>query len=229
MVQRKDTFDAYRQAQKKQRIELIAQALKILSNGKYANISRLAKDVSKLVAEFELQRHLSLGEGERGEVVKPMSHVTLLRSDDYRPLLEKALAVLPKSPRKTEVSISELEACKIRIMSLETQNQLLKEKIRTIDLGMTSEANFARLGYCATATVDLRVFYQKLELLLTILDGVQEQVSKAFKTVLEGDETDYYPKAGLYGPSGIIVELSALHELSSIRQEVNEWFEKNSD
>lgn len=227
MAQRKDTFDAYRQSQKKQRVELIAQALKILSNGKYANISRLAKDVSKLVTEFELQRHLSLSEGERGEVIKPMSHVTLLRSDDYRPLLEKALAVLPKFPQKTEVSISELEACRIRIMSLETQNQLLKEKIRTIDLGMTPEANLARLG--SSATVDLRGFYQKLELLLTILDGVQEQVSKAFKTVLEGDETDYYPKAGLYGPSGIIVELSALHELSSIRQEVNEWFEQNSD
>ncbi|WHH49610.1 hypothetical protein QFA96_16065 [Pseudomonas sp. Ap32] len=227
MVQRKDTFVAYRQAQKKQRVELIAQALKILSNGKYANISRLAKDVSKLVSEFELQRYLSLDEGERGDDFKPMSHVTLLRSDDYRPLLEKALVVSPKASQKTEISISELEACKIRIMSLETQNQLLKEKIRTIDLGLSSEANFARLG--SNASVDSRVFYQKLELVITILDGVQEQVSKAFKTVLEGDETDYYPRAGLYGPSGIIVELSALHELSSIRQEVIEWFERNSE
>ncbi len=221
MAKIKDTFDVYRQTQKKLRLDFISSALKILSNAKYSNVTRLARDVAKLVAEFEMKHFLSLPESERAEDLKPISHVTLLRNEDYRKVLEAALAV--DADKSSNVSvITDLEASKIRISSLETQNFLLKEKIRNMDLAISPGTSVARVGV-DSSVFDEAEYYGDLELLLTLVDGMREQLPDAYKTVLEGSESEHYPVAGYYGPFNLIVEISGLKRLSRIRKKVDAW------
>lgn len=220
MAKTKDTFEAYRQTQKKLRLDFIDKALKILSNANYSNVTRLAKDVAKLVTEFELKYYLSLNESERGSELKPISHVTLLRNEDYRRALESALVA--EVDNKSVSVITDLEASKIRISSLETQNFLLKEKIRSFDLAGSSTTTVPKIGV-SSSTFDEAEYFGDLELLLTLVDGMREQLPDAYKTVLEGDESAIYPIAGYYGPFNMIVEIAGLMRLSRIRAKVDAW------
>jgi hypothetical protein len=221
LAKTKDTFDAYRQTQKNLRIDFIAKALKILSNANYSNVTRLAKDVAKLVAEFEIKHYLSLAAGERAEEIKPISHVTLLRNQDYRKMLEAALNSDVENASNVSV-ITDLEASRIRISSLETQNFLLKEKIRNMDLVSSPGSGVSKIGG-GLATFDEAEYFADLDLMLTLVDGMQEQAFGAFKTVLEGSESEGFPTAGFYGPHGLIVKISGLRQLSRVREKLKAW------
>lgn len=211
---KKDTFDEYRENHRQQRIEFIRKALIVLSNAKYSNVTRLAKDVAKLVTEFELKAFFAQVESEREELCKPVSHVTLLRNTSYRKLLEDFLGAEAAVAATSGSVITDLEALRIRNASLESQNLLLKEKIRSIDLvALPAQGKIDQVvgDECETLRHALVTF-------LKMIDGMVEQASDIYKTVLEGEESDNFPEPGFYGPWAKISTLDELRELDRIRK-----------
>ncbi|MGJ7547661.1 hypothetical protein [Pseudomonas alloputida] len=211
---KKDTFDEYRENHRQQRIEFITKALLVLSNAKYSNITRLAKDVAKLVTEFELKAFFMQADAEREEVCKPVSHVTLLRNLNYRKILEDFMGSEVKSEAVSGGVITDIEALKIRNASLESQNSLLKEKIRSIDLGAFSSQSIRD----QSAEDEVEWLKHALNTLIKIIDGMVGQASDIYRTVLEGEESERYPEPGFYGPWEKISTLDELRELDRVRK-----------
>lgn len=208
-----DTFDKYREVTKALRLEFIRHALSMLSNAEYPNITRLARDVAKIVAELESSRKTGSPDAAGQDTSKPISHVTLLRNVSYRVLLEKFMKVESKSDSLPGQVLTELEAVRIRNASLESQIHLLKEKIRGIDLlgdrskkisSMHDEDAFAEL-------------IRSVSLLFKFLDGMVSQAADVYRTVLEGQETPMYKEPGFYGPWEKIASLDELRQLEKIR------------
>lgn len=211
---KKDTFDEYRENHRQQRIEFIRKALIVLSNAKYSNVTRLAKDVAKLVTEFELKAFFAQAESEREELCKPVSHVTLLRNTSYRKLLEDFLGTEAAVEAISGSVITDIEALRIRNASLESQNLLLKEKIRSIDL----VALPARGKIDQVEEDESETLRHALLTFLKMIDGMVEQAADIYKTVLEGEESDSFPEPGFYGPWAKISTLDELRELDRIRK-----------
>lgn len=213
---KKDTFDEYRENHRQQRIEFIRKALIVLSNAKYSNVTRLAKDVAKLVTEFELKAFFSQAESEREENCKPVSHVTLLRNLNYREILEDFMGAEAGSESISGGVITDIEALRIRNASLESQNFLLKEKIRSIDLAiLPSKGRRDQLTEDESESLK-----HALNTLLKIIDGMVGQASDIYKTVLEGEESERYPEPGFYGPWEKISTLDELRELDRVRKQL---------
>lgn len=215
MSKKSGTFDAYRAKQREARIDKIRAALKILSNANYSNVTRLAKDTAKVVTEFERAENDRLPSSERSDNVKDVSHVTLLRNREYRNLLEVALVKSQGVSIVDEPSISDFEALKIRNANLESQNAILKERIRSIDIGRDSphlESDGSIFEHKKNKDEDILF-------LIKLIDGMQQQLSEALKTVLPGEESSAYQVAGFYGPFGLIATFDEMMKLHRIRNE----------
>ncbi|PHN17221.1 hypothetical protein [Pseudomonas sp. ICMP 561] len=214
---RKDTFDEYRENHRQQRVDFIKRALVVLSNAKYVNVTRLARDVSKLVTEFEAKVHANKSESERDELCKPVSHVTLLRNISYRKILEDFMAVEARSGTLPGSVITDIEALRIRNASLESQNLLLKEKIRSVDLGVRQLDSSKR----EMSDDEFESLRKGVLTLIKIIDGMVGQASDIYITVLEGEESSEYPEAGFYGPWEKISTIDELRELERMRKRLH--------
>lgn len=214
MNKRSTTFDAFRAARKDSRLADIGSAIKLLGNASYSNLTNFSKDVAKLVHEFEVRRNDLKPESERIASLRKVSHVTILRNPAYRQLLEDAFGSKCGDVEPSKSGISDIEAYKIRVANLEFQNGLLKDRIRSIDLqGIEStlcpidEQAETALKQCA---LDIRF-------LIRVLDDAVTQLSKAYTTVLPGDESESRPEAGFYGPFALIATYEEMIHLQRLR------------
>lgn len=216
MARRTDTFDEYREKQKLARISYINSALRIISNSSYSNITRLAKDVSKVVTEIELKNYQALPLAERPKEIKPVSHVTLLRNAEYRALLEHSINISEKNNVAGTFSVSDFEALKIRNASLEAQVSLLKQTIINFDAG--------DLPFSSDENVKLedKVKYltNNVKFLLKFIDEMNDEARGVFVTVLAGEEDPMHSEPGFYGPMNLIATLEELKDLEKLRDEV---------
>ncbi|WP_095151304.1 hypothetical protein [Pseudomonas sp. Irchel s3b5] len=216
MARRTDTFDEYREKQKLARISNIQSALKIISNSSYSNITRLAKDVSKVVTEIELKNYEALPLAERPKEIKPVSHVTLLRNAEYRALLKDSLNISEKDCVAVTISSSDFEALKIRNAGLEAKVSLLKQTIINLDAGnLPTDSD-------QSVKLEEKVEYLRdnVRFLLRLIDDMNNDVPGVFVTVLDGEEDPRYSEPGFYGPMNLIATLEELKDLEKLRDEV---------
>lgn len=216
MARRTDTFDEYREKQKIARISYIHSALKVLSNASYSNITRLAKDVSKVVTEIELKHHQALPFAERPNEIKPVSHVTLLRNSDYRELLERSLNISAEDSVAVTFSVSDFEVLKIRNASLEAQVTLLKQTIRNFDAGELPASSDENVKL----EEKVKHLGENIKFLLKLISDMNSEVPGVFVTILPGEEGAIHPVPGFYGPMNLIATLEELESLEKLRDEV---------
>ena len=216
MARRTDTFDEYREKQKLARISNINSALKIISNSSYSNITRLAKDVSKVVTEIELKNYQALPLAEKPKEIKPVSHVTLLRNAEYRALLEHSINISQKGSVAVTFSASDVEALRIRNASLEAQVSLLKQTIVNFDAGDLP------VGLDGNAKLEEKVKYLtgNVKFLLKFIDDMNSEARGVFVTVLAGEEDPMHSEPGFHGPMNLIATLEELKDLERLRDEV---------
>lgn len=218
-MKRSQTFNEYRRKHEAKRLQFITEALKILSNAKYSNVTSFAKDVAKLVTEYELSRNTSSQDGTVVVPNKPMSHVTLLRNKAYRDLLERFLKINQKIPDTTNLSISDNEALKFEIASLRKKNQWLEQKILAIDSGVSFEGS----GGGEVLQASIERLQSDLALVISIYDGMRSQISGALKLVPEGETTPRFATPGFHGPRGLIAPMEDMYELDRIIEDVAKW------
>lgn len=212
-MQRIDTFEGYRGKHKAARVSQIQSALKILSNGNYKNVTSLAKDVAKIVTEMELRSNLSLPEGQRLVDVKPVSHVTLLRNQDYREILEESFSPDDGIDAPVAISFSDYEALKIRNAGLEGQIAQLKLTIRNLDAGDVLVS-----GDSEELKKQVGLLGEDLRFLISFIDNMQSEASDIFLTIRPGEENSEYGAAGYYGVMSMVASYDELIRLEKLRQ-----------
>ncbi|BDA19378.1 MULTISPECIES: hypothetical protein [Aeromonas] len=214
----KNPFKQYQKEKVSDTTKLIRDALKLLSNSKYENKTRLATDVAKIVTEFKVQAYETLPEDKRNESPKPkpLSHVTLLRNKDYCNIIEVALANMEGKEMVAEPSFGELEQLRIRCANLESQKENLVRKIKNMDaqgvMAIESDQDLS-------AELDHK--NKQIDLLIRLVDEMHSQVGGAFRLVREQEVSSHNPVSGWYGPMGLVATWDEMEELNRIRDEQN--------
>lgn len=212
-MRRSDTFEGYRGKRKAARVSHIQSALKILSNANYENVTSLAKDVAKIITEMELRNNLSLPEGQRLIDVKPVSHVTLLRNQDYREILDESFSPEDSVDAPVAISFSDNEALKIRNAGLLGQIAQLKLTIRNLDAGDVLVS-----GDSEGLKKQVGLLGEDLRFLISFIDNMQSEASDIFLTVRPGEENSEYGAAGYYGVMSMVATYDELIRLEKLRQ-----------
>lgn len=128
---RSHTFDKYRDGVQATTKEYVREALKILTHSNFDNITDLSKSAANIVYELKMKDYnLSLAKNPNLILAKPKktANTTLLRNCQYRLLLEVFMSSVSADEPK-EPSTSEVEELKIRIASIEAENEILKNKL----------------------------------------------------------------------------------------------------
>lgn len=208
-----DPFCEYRDSNRNARIAHITHALKTLTNADYKNITRLAKDVAKIITELEAK--VSAEDSDR---LKPMSHVTLLKNKKYREVLEQAFDFETDVECSNKVSVAEYEALKYRCAGLESKIVLLEQTIRNLDAGVGG----LEYRVAETANGEIEGDSSDADFLLDLLDDLKGELHDAIETILPGEENTYRPQPGLYGPFNMIRNYEELGHLQTIRDRVED-------
>lgn len=213
--QRRDPFLGFREGGRNVRIGHIEHALGQLKGATYRSVTSLAISVAKLVTDAELAARVADGGGPEEEPA-PMSHITLLKNDHYREILERYPGVTPK--KKAVQDVVDLEAhraLQFKCGSLESQIEILKQMIVNQDSSEGLEYKpdpLTHLTGCELTAEDARFLFG-------LLDSIFEQLEGAVEIVLpmeEGDDRE----AGLHGPYGLIRSHEEMEYLQSIRDRV---------
>lgn len=218
MAEQFDPFGSYRNDRKAARIKHIQSALAILSNATYANVTNLAIDAAKIISEFEYREFLLMPAAVQAKGFKPVSHVTLLRNADYRPILDQMVKDEEAAEVVTIVSNSDFEALKIRNASLNGQIEQLKLTIRNFDAGIvpttSEEADVLR--------EEIDKLRESLVLMFSIYDGMQSEGKGIYLTVLPGDEGEdgFYNAPGLWGVMNQIATHEQMVKVNKLREEL---------
>lgn len=213
-----DPFGSYRIDQKASRIKHIQNALAKLSNGTYANVTKLATDVAKIVAEFEYREFLSMPAAVRAKGFKPISHVTILRNADYRKILDQVVLHEELDKVVTSVNQTDFEALKVRNASLNGHIEQLKLTIRNFDAGIipttSNEADLLR--------GEIDRLRESLMLMFSIYDGMQTEGIGIYCTILPGDEEKdgFYNAPGFWGAMNQIATHEEMVKVNKLRDEL---------
>ena len=213
----RDPFCEYRDSNRNARIAHIIHALKTLTNADYKNITRLAKDVAKIVTEFEAKEFVSVNAGD-SDMLKPMSHVTLLKNKKYREVLEQAFDFETDVECSNTVSVAEYEALKYRCAGLESKIALLEQTSRNLDAGVGG----LEYRVAETANDGVEGDSSDAAFLLDLLDDLKGELHDAIETILPGEENTYRPQPGLYGPFNMIRNYEELEHLQMIRDRIED-------
>ena len=218
MTKKFDPFAQHRSNTKALRIKHIKKALSTLSNGSYTKVTNLAIDVAKIVAEFEYREFLLLPEATQAEGFKPISFVTLLRNQEYRPLLDSVVVNKKSADSVISVSFSEFEALKVRNAGLNGQIEQLKLTIRNLDAGILPSSS----EEVDSMRVEAERLRGSLRLLFSIVDGMQSEGQGIYSTILPGDEDDIYNSPGFWGPMHQIATYDEMAKLNKLRHELEQ-------
>jgi len=216
LASRVDTFEEHRDEARAARIARIQSALDVLSSANYENVTNLAKAVAKIVAEIELRNYLGLPSEMQAKAFKPISHITLLRNDKYRQILEQHLGQNVESCVPVSISSSDFEALKIRNASLAGHIEQLKLTIRNLDSGdFVSSLDGEQL------LKDNACLSEDLKFVIGMLDDVLSGAGGMFVTKMPGEEDKDFTVAGLHGPMDLIATYDDLLRLESLRQKLD--------
>jgi len=176
MKGRSHTFDSYREEHIKIKLQVIRKAINIIGNSVYPNITKLAKDISKLVYEIELNNWEKKAQDEsyKEPKPKPQSYTTLLRNHNYKILL--SLHLEGNTLKVRQPSVSDIEIVKMKCAHLESQNEMLKNRLSALDLGGSHDAS----DRDTNKLKELEILKEDKTLLVQIINSIMRVASDIF-------------------------------------------------
>ncbi|RZO09444.1 hypothetical protein EKG40_08305 [Pseudomonas moorei] len=212
-LKKQSTFHPYVVSRTAHIEALVGQAISTIDASKYGGITDYCKTLSAIITELRAARAVSPSSPYFNKKVKRFSHVTLLRNETYREMVEKEF----NSSRGLEGTLEEqpdedVEELKFQVVSLSAQLNLMKDRVIAIDAGrgLTSIDN-------TEAEKIIAKLNQRVDMLIRVNQDVLNSVNGAFKLVLE--PTEKQKVAGMYGPRGLVATLEDLDEMKRASKE----------
>lgn len=218
MTKRKDTLKDYREGLVGGRLEKIQAALARFSHAKYSNITGLAKDVAGYVTILEASDDEKKPNGERAKKLRPVSHVTILRNDEYRALLNSFLSIeqeagIPRE-RVDEALLRENEALRARLRL--SQNKLVDAYA---DWGLVDGRSYVNPQEAK--------IYEWLRIALSVMDNMHRFSPGSFDFVTD-PRGKRGMQPGLQAPMGLAATLEEMAEIEHARGALKEYLSKAS-
>jgi len=192
---------------------IVAQAISTIDSSKYRLITDYCKTLSMIITELRAAKAVSPSSPYYNKKLKPFSYVTLLRNETYRAMVDKEFGKSRAVVEEAEAEADEdVEILKLKVVSLLSQTNLLKDRIIALDAGrgLTAIDN-------AEANKVIAKLNHRVELLVRVNQEVLNSVSGAFKLIKEPEER--FPVVGLYGPKGMVATLDDLDEMQKAMKE----------
>ncbi|MFT2158005.1 hypothetical protein [Pseudomonas putida] len=216
MSKRKDTFKDYRERRVEARLDVVKSALRSLANANHNNITRLAKDVASYVTAFELAENSNLAAELRQEDLKPVSHVTILRNEAYRALLDDFLGKAVAHSDQNAIVSFENEELRLKNVALEAKVKQLK--ILLVD-------NLAGFELYDENKPTEPKLYQMLEFMVSLVDRMQRSAPGCFKNVPEGEVSGRHTP-GFHGPNGMVATPEEMLDFEQVQILLRDWKKK---
>lgn len=218
MAKRKDTLKDYREGLVGSRLEKIQAALARFSHARYSNITGLARDVAGYVTILEAGDDERKPNGERAKKLRPVSHVTILRNEEYRALLNSFLSI------EQEAGIPRERVDQALLL----ENEALKSKLRLFQNKLVD-------AYADWDLVDGRSFvnpqetkiYEWLRTALSVMDNMHKFSPGSFDFVTD-PKGKRGMQPGLQAPMGLAATLEEMAEIEHARGALKEYLLKAS-
>lgn len=209
MNKRKHSFDSYRVNKKHDTIEKVRRALDVFSNSNFKSTTVLAKKVSKVIdeintAEYKLNVEKAKNKKTQKPVSKPkpFSYTTLLRNEDYRPLLDLHMQ---GNRELAPIGVTDQEILKAKCASLESQVELLQARLKSIQAGDNA---LALEAHDSNLLARLGDFESDQIMLVEIVEALFSDFADLFETKADG----------LYSPMGKkLVSSASLRRYQELR------------
>lgn len=210
---RHDPFLNFREAARKTRVDHIENALRLLKDATFKNVTRLAISVANLVTDAEAVSWAADGVGREDEQA-PMSHITLLKNAHYREILDSYFDFSSGKLVENTVDLESHRALQLKCGSLESQIKLLKQMVVNQDSkeGLEYNADPVR------SPSDTEQALQDAKYLLDFLDDFRDSFEDMVEVVLPGEESGR--PAGIHGPFNQIRTHEEMEHLQSIRDRI---------
>jgi len=203
MNKRKHSFDKYHAKRVSDREARIREALKILSNGTYKNVTRLARDVSNIVYELEVKS------AKDGETPRRMSYTTLVRDrSKYKFILLAHLD--PNAAKQEDSTEADLLSMKLHCANIEHENKILRDRL---------DATGRDGGIEALSGPSPGDKSEDIELLINLVNSIMSAAPDLFYTIGKDQVDEANPIQGLYGPNSLIAEYEILEKFKEICDE----------
>jgi len=210
----KSSFEEHQRKKQEERLERLRTALKILGGAKYRTVTKLAEAAARLLTEMEAKNT------KDGETPEKVHYTSLLRNKEYyRPALDAYFygEEGDGSNATNSVSKEDFEALSIHCANVTHQNEMLKDRLASIDLSPQTKKLSDRV-----TDNDSEDRLEDIAFLLTVIGKIMQEVSQLFDSVEERDVNDEHPHAGLWGPSGLVLSMDEVKKMSSLEKECKE-------
>jgi len=212
----KSSFEEHQRTKQEERLERLRTALKILGGARYKTVTKLAEAAARLLSEMEAKN------AKDGETSEKVHYTSLLRNKEYyRPALDAYFHGEDGdgSNSKSSVSKEEFEALSIHCANVTHQNEMLKDRLASIDLSPQTKKLPDRVTDTDNESEDR---LEDIAFLLSVIGKIMQEVSQLFDSVEESDVNDEHPYAGLWGPNGLVLSLDDVKKISSLEKECKE-------
>lgn len=210
---RHDPFLNFREAARNARVDHIENALRLLKDATFKNVTKLAMGVANLVTDAEAASRSAEAVGRKDEQA-PMSHITLLKNEHYRKILDRYFDFTSGKLVENTVDIEAYRALQFKCGSLESHITMLKQMLVNQDCNEGLEYNADLVASYSGNEQALE--YAKY--LLDFLDDLCDSLEDMIEVVLPGDESRRAP--GIHGPFNLIRTHEEMEYLQSIRDRV---------
>lgn len=210
---RHDPFRNFRESARKARVNHIENALRLLKDATFKNVTRLAINVANLVTDAEAASRSADAVDREGKQA-PMSHITLLKNTHYREILESYFNFSSGKLVENTVDLELHRALQVKCGSLESQIKLLKQMVVNQDSKEGLEYSLDPIRSPSKGEQAL----QDAKYLLDFLDDFRDSFEDMVEVVLPGEESGR--PAGIHGPFNQIRTHEEMEHLQSIRDRI---------
>ncbi|OQR29680.1 hypothetical protein BWR59_19635 [Pseudomonas sp. Bc-h] len=207
------TFDSFIAARGAATERLVMSAARTVDAYKYRNITEYCKTLAKIIGQLREAEAQSTASPFHSGKCKNFSHVTLLRNESYRQIVEQAFNVSRSNSMTDDVIEEDLEVLKAINAGLVAQVTLLKAKIISLDSCQEDGGSRGGIGEYEEGGAIIDELNQKLFLILKLFQLLRLNTIKAVRIIEV--PTDAH-EAGLHGVLGLIATSTELDQLELI-------------
>lgn len=203
------TFDPFIAARGEATERLVISAARTLDSSKYRNLTEYCKALAMIVTQLRAaEAHAPMSPFHSAKP-RNFSHVTLLRNERYREIVEQVFSVSRPNVKDTEAE-DDLDVLRAQNAGLAAQITLLKAKIISMDSVQDELGSRVLNGDYEEGGAIIDGLNQRIFVMLKIYRALRLNLGKAVRYIevaTNGNE------AGLIGVRGQIATLSELDQM----------------
>ncbi|WP_265535332.1 hypothetical protein [Pseudomonas saponiphila] len=211
------TFDPFIAARGEATERLVINAARIVDASKYRNLTEYCKTLAMIITQLREAEAQNSASPFHSAKPRSFSHVTLLRNESYREVVERIFNVSRSNTVVGRPADEELDVLKAQNAGLAAQVVLLKAKIVSMDSNQDDEGSRFLSGEYQEGAAIIEKLNQRIFLSLKIYRALRLNVGKAIRYV-EASNSD--SEAGLMGVRGQVASLAELDEIRLAEEEL---------